>query len=337
MNKFSRWMAAHPVSAYFCLVFFFSWPLFVLVLWVFPQNTALQGVLGVLAAFSPAIASMVVATVAEPQRARKQSGAQWTTFLLTWILSCAILVLFAARVRNAPIGVPVVVFSSVLAVLPALTLSRAFSRVAGVRRHFRSLITPRGNVAWYFLALFAFPVIQLIGVGITRFLGAHPGSQSELDISVDPSFAVLLFLHGFFFAGGINEETGWRGFALPRLQRRYCPLVAGLVVWVFWALWHLPGDLASGDPASSILMNRLFYNAMWSILFMWVFNRTKGSLLAPAIFHPAMNTSGALLPGTYAAAVLFAILVLAAILSDKMWRTLPDTHGGLVNQDYDEV
>jgi hypothetical protein len=97
VNKFSRWMAAHPVSAYFSLVFLFSWPLFVLVLWIFPQNAALQGTLGVLAAFSPAVSSMVVAAVAEPQRVRKRPGAQWTAFLLTWIVSCTILVLFAAR------------------------------------------------------------------------------------------------------------------------------------------------------------------------------------------------------------------------------------------------
>jgi membrane protease YdiL (CAAX protease family) len=112
----------------------------------------------------------------------------------------------------------------------------------------------------------------------------------------------------------------------------HCPLAAALIVWVFWALWHLPMDLASGDPASSILVNRVFFNAMWSILFMWVFNRTNGSLLAPAIFHPAMNVSGTLLPRTDAATVLFALLVLAAILSDRMWRRLPDKHGALLRQ-----
>ena len=96
---------------------------------------------------------------------------------------------------------------------------------------------------------------------------------------------------------------GWRGFALPRLLKRYSPLVAGLVVWVFWALWYLPMDLASGDPLSSILVNRLFYNGMWYILFMWVFIHTKNSLLAPARFHPAIHTSSELLPHSQAAII----------------------------------
>ena len=59
---------------------------------------------------------------------------------------------------------------------------------------------------------------------------------------------VLEFLHVFLLTGGINEEPGWRGFALPRLQARYPVIVSVLIVWIFWAAWHLPLDLAGGDP-----------------------------------------------------------------------------------------
>jgi membrane protease YdiL (CAAX protease family) len=332
MSRLSHWMVDHPVPAYLSMTYLFSWPIFLLVLLVFPESMAFQATLGSLAVFSPAIASIVVAKVVEPEHVHEQPLAHWVTFVATWILAAAAFVLFAARLRDAPLNMPLIAFGAVLAILPAFTASRAFSRVKGIRRYFRSLVVPRGNVVWYLVALFAFPAIQLAGVGITRLLGSHGGSQSDLSISVNPSAAALLFLQGFFFAGGINEESGWRGFALPRLQRRYCPLVAALIVWVFWALWHLPYDLASGDSAASILTNRVFFNAMWSVLFMWVFNRTKGSLLAPALFHPAMNTSGTLLPRTDAATVLFAVLVLTAILTDKMWQKLPGTHGALVNQ-----
>jgi len=324
MSRLARWISAHPVWAFFILAYLLSWPVFLLVLVVLPQNMALQGTLGVAAAFAPAFAAMIVARIAEPQRLAKQRAAHWLTFLIAWIVAAAAMVLFARHVRGAPLNAGLFVFGGILALLPAFCVSKAFSRVTGIRKHFKSLIAPRGNVMWYLIALLIVPAVQLAGFGITRLLGGEAGAESELSISFDPAAAALLFLYGFFFAGGINEESGWRGFALPRLQRRYCPLVAALIVWVFWALWHLPADLASDEPASSILTNRLLFNAIWSILFAWVFNRTRGSLLAPAIFHPAMNASGMLLPKTDAAKVLFIILTLVAIVSDRMWRRLPD-------------
>ena len=41
----------------------------------------------------------------------------------------------------------------------------------------------------------------------------------------------------------VGEEYGWRGFALPRLQRRYSALVATLIVSAVWWIWHYPGSL----------------------------------------------------------------------------------------------
>ena len=330
MKRLNAWIAYHPVAAFFSLAYFFSWPLFAVVLFVAPRNMVLQGTLGSVAVFAPAMAAMVVARAVDPGRVESGRVSRWTAFLAGWVVAWTVLVLFAFQVRHAPVVTPMVVFSGVLALLPAFVLSRAFSPAAGIRRHFRSLLAPRGNLSWYLLALLAVPAVQLAGAGITWLFGARGGSHPLADIPASPSIVALFFLHGLLFAGGINEESGWRGFALPLLQRRYSPLAAALVVWVFWALWHLPMDLASRDGAVSILMNRGVLNAIWSVLFMWVFNRTKGSLLAPALFHPAMNTSGMLLPRTDAATVLFIVLVLGAVVSDRMWRRLPTDHPALL-------
>ncbi len=73
-----------------------------------------------------------------------------------------------------------------------------------------------------------------------------------------------------------------------------------------------------------MLVNRTLYMFIFSVLFSWVYNRTKGSILAPALFHPSMNAFGNNLPFTTAGTILFAALAVFAILYDRMWKKLPD-------------
>ncbi len=331
MDRCSAWVSARPVTAFFVAAYLISWPLFLVVLFLVPPNSPVGAPLGTLAVFSPALAAMLVAHTVEPERIPVRRVLQRISFGAGWVLAWGTLVVFIVRVRHIPFQPALAVFAGCLALLPAFTVSRALSRTAGVRRHFRSLIAPRGNAVWYFVAIGLCPAVQLAGAAISRSLGFPGIGPSTALAAVDPIDAMLLFLYGFLFAGGVNEESGWRGFALPRLQRRRSPLVAAIILWVMWALWHLPADFASGSPMSSILVNRLFFNAMWSVLFIWLFNRTAGSLLAPALFHPAMNTSGDLLPRTDAATALFVVLVIVVVVTDRMWRRLPADHPALLS------
>jgi membrane protease YdiL (CAAX protease family) len=129
--------------------------------------------------------------------------------------------------------------------------------------------------------------------------------------------------------GGINEESGWRGFALPRLQARYSVLASSLIVGVLWALWHLPYDLAQENWRGSLawfLEYRLFWRVIFGVILTWLYNRTNGSLLAPVLFHPVMNTFGNAFFGTAMSKVLCIALMIVAIVSDRMWEKLPSDH-----------
>jgi len=157
-------------------------------------------------------------------------------------------------------------------------------------------------------------------------------AQSYLDnLGFEGAAIVLLleFLRGFFMTGGINEESGWRGFALPRLQTRYSVIAASVIVGVLWALWHLPYDLAPENRGPSLtwfLEYRLFWRVVFAVILAWFYNRTNGSLLAPVLFHPAMNAFGNAFFGTAISKVLFIALMIFAIVSDRMWMKLPSDH-----------
>jgi membrane protease YdiL (CAAX protease family) len=185
-------------------------------------------------------------------------------------------------------------------------------------------------VLWYGVIFLIFPGIPLVSLFITRRLGGE--AHFYLDYLGFDGAAVALgleFLRGFLMTGGINEESGWRGFALPRLQARHSVITASIIVGVFWAFWHLPYDLAPINRAPSLawfLEYRLFWRVVFGIILAWLYNRTNGSLLAPALFHPAMNAFGNQFSSTPISTVLFISVMIFAIVSDRMWKKLPSDH-----------
>jgi len=216
---------------------------------------------------------------------------------------------------------------SVLSLFPAWVLSSAYARTPGIRKHFSTLLKPRGSALWYLAVFLIFPGIPLLGMGITRLFGGEAEFFMAGMAFQDVAFLLLLeFLHVFLMTGGINEESGWRGFALPRLQARYPVIVSALIVGILWAMWHLPFDIGTNTSITWILTNRLFFNLIFSILMAWLYNHTNGSILAPVLFHAAMNAFGNQFSVNIASGALFAGLAIVAFVSDRMWKKLPSDH-----------
>lgn len=92
------------------------------------------------------------------------------------------------------------------------------------------------------------------------------------------------------FRGSMGEELGLRGFALPRLQGRYGPVGASLVIGLFWYLWHLPVLLGRG-PVELALYGVLVM--LLSFIFTWLYNGSGGSLLPGLLFHAIQNSEDA--------------------------------------------
>jgi membrane protease YdiL (CAAX protease family) len=109
----------------------------------------------------------------------------------------------------------------------------------------------------------------------------------------------------FFLGGPLGEEPGWRGFALPRMQTRYGPLWATLLLGVLWACWHLPHFLTAaqhGGPGTSFatfLTNFPIFvleAIALAIMFTWVFNHTRGSIFIAILLHTSIDATSSLVP-----------------------------------------
>lgn len=160
----------------------------------------------------------------------------------------------------------------------------------GVRRLLRRIVQWRVGLRWYLFALAGIPAIALLSAVVM------PGALASFRVSAVPPVLFLYLVAGpfFLFAGGpVFEEIGWRGFALPRLQRRHGPLAGSLLLGVLWALWHLPlflipdWDTPHGSPLDVALFVVLAVGM--AVVFTWVFNNTNGSVLLAILAHGSLN------------------------------------------------
>jgi membrane protease YdiL (CAAX protease family) len=325
MKKSVEWIKHHQITSFIILTLGFSWIFFVLSYLVFAENLLIQALCGKIAVFGPAMIAMLISGISYSEPKLRPSKIRWWIFGIVWLFSWIILVSFVMLVRNVPFQVNVCIVFGICALLPAWIISASRSSIPGIRLTFSTLSKPRGSFIWYVVAFTGYPVILLISVFITRLSGNNV-SFPNLSLSQACIFLLLMFFEGFLASGGVNEESGWRGFLLPHLQDKYSVIVASIIVWFFWSLWHLPLDIMQKVPVQQILLNRLLFNFLASVLFVWVYNRSRGSILAPAIFHASMNTAGAFIPASLTFLIPLVILCVIAFVNGRMWKRLPQDH-----------
>jgi membrane protease YdiL (CAAX protease family) len=338
-QKISEWIRGHPLEAFFLLAIGMSFILLFPAVLIIPQEGMVGQILGFYLArigvYSPVLAGMFVARIIQPDRQRVSLARRLGVFLPVWA-GAEIIHTASLRLTASPdISLSVLIVVSLpVALLPALVISSAFSGPVGVKQLLATLVRPQGNMVYYVVALLAFPVIHVAGTAITNILNGDPWFP-RLTQGADLALTFFItFLSVLLFSGGINEESGWRGFAQKRLQGPYSPLVANLILWFLMVIWHIPNDIVQYRDGGYILVRIALYPFI-AILFGWVYNRTKGSILAPVIFHASMNSVNplmALFPITTAGNILLVSLAIVAVISDRMWRRLPGHHPAVWQQ-----
>jgi membrane protease YdiL (CAAX protease family) len=144
-------------------------------------------------------------------------------------------------------------------------------------------------------------VILLLPVAVTGLAvwiaAALNGYQPDLAMLSQPWMILPTFLFMFFLGGSFQEEFGWRGFALPRLLERWNPLIASLILGGFWGVWHLPLFYITGTGQTFMPFGFFLLLAVaFSVLFTWIYLRTKRNLFSALLLHTAINTSLSIFP-----------------------------------------
>lgn len=149
------------------------------------------------------------------------------------------------------------------------------------------------GLAYIVLALFAPFLLNLAAFMLQWWQTGIWGDISRMGVSREfPAFNLLsFFLYNVLFFG-FGEEVGWRGFALPRLQKRFNALSATLMLTFFWAAWHIPMFFYRPGYTNMDISGIVGWIASLltgSVLLTWFFNSSRGSLMACAIFHATID------------------------------------------------
>jgi membrane protease YdiL (CAAX protease family) len=151
------------------------------------------------------------------------------------------------------------------------------------RLAFRSRLTDwRLPIRWYLLALALPWPVTLLRSGLEY---AWAGGRVELMPITPLGLAVFVLVAG--------EETGWRGFALPRLLPRFGAWRASVILGVVWAFWHLPLFFTRGMPQFGTPFPAFVaYTVALSVVLTYLARKTRGSVVIATLFHGAVNTFG---------------------------------------------
>ncbi|RLC75834.1 MAG: CPBP family intramembrane metalloprotease [Chloroflexi bacterium] len=227
------------------------------------------------------------------------------------------LALEARGLINAPIPFAAHYLAAYGPLLAAFVVTGLTAGRAGLKELCGRMFEWRARLGWWLVAFAPLLLYALLAV-VLRFIQGQWSDLAALgQIDFLPNLGVgALFVWILTF--GLGEETGWRGFALPRLQQGRSALSATIILWFFGALWHLPLFFYLYDAI--IIVGFLLGLLAGAITFTWLYNSAGGSILLVAVWHGAFNfVTGCVTCKTGVAAAVLSTLVMVWAVVVVLW------------------
>lgn len=213
-------------------------------------------------------------------------------FAITWL---AWLPGILRKTSIFEISIPLTLLGGMGPAIAALVVTGLTEGREGLRWLGRRLV--KGRVAWYWYPTVLFlPLVLAVLAMIAKNIatGTFPGfrlpAQSEGVLALVLTILVTYGMQTLLTGG--NEELGWRGYMLPRLQAKFSAFTSSIILALIWAVWHLPLFVMKGTFQSQYpFYIFLLFTIPLTLVFSWVHNQTGGSVLMAMLFHGAVNTT----------------------------------------------
>ena len=152
LTNLTDYIKRHQIIAYFVFTYAFSWGL-----WIPLQQLVLDGYdilkpLISLGIFGPALVSIGLSAILNPSPKQVNRNKMVISFIGTWIISTIIILISQLAIEKISFSSPLVVISTITALLPAYVVSSIYSRIPGVRDHLATYIATKKNLGYYLRA-----------------------------------------------------------------------------------------------------------------------------------------------------------------------------------------
>jgi membrane protease YdiL (CAAX protease family) len=237
----------------------------------------------------------------------------WTLFLSGWVTVPADLGSQSADVGSvSPLIILLVALSPFGPTIAGFVLTGVNEGWPGVKALWKRFWNLKLRWTWLLVVLLWWPLLRLI----TNLVGQALSGQSNPLLLHPDQFWIFIppFLISTFVNGGMSEEFGWRGYALPRLQAKFNALTTSVILGVFEGLWHYPLIIIGSWWQNDTVIMLIYWFIVTDILRTWVFNNTQGSILAAMLFHGMGNAQSDIIWCCSARSHIYWVYGLAALL-----------------------
>lgn len=177
-----------------------------------------------------------------------------------------------------------------------------------IKDYFRRCISFRQmGWKWPLITIAVFAVLSFVSIASgVGFLGYDMPAMDYIKAIAANPLNIFLVLLISLISGPLNEEFGWRGYALDRLLARFGFLKGSIILGFIWAIWHLPWYFTPGQAQYNLMQDSVFHALMFipsvmmlSVFVSFVYVKTNRSILAGALVHMFSNLIGSQLLSSY--------------------------------------
>lgn len=180
---------------------------------------------------------------------------------------------------------------------------------AGVREWLARLT--RWRIGWTGLvaALSPLAVFAVVVLGLRLATGNWQAARGFGQVAEWPQLSGFAGWLAWVLISGLGEESGWRGFALPRLQACYSARNASFILGLLWAGWHAPAFFYNYELSLFSVLAFVVGIVAGAMVLTALYNSTGGSVFATMLWHGSYNAVVAGGEATVSAAVTAAVIV----------------------------